>query len=103
MVGRLAFSPWLGLDIGTSAHLGTYDTRGENLLGIYALDTTWQRGPFELLFEGAYATIETDALADSLGQPSRGLTRRKLPSPKFAMARATMPMFSLTRYELADE
>ena len=34
------------------------------------------------------------ARAFSLGQPSRGLTRRSSDRPKLAMARATMPMFS---------
>src|SRR5437763_804255 len=37
---------------------------------------------------------EAAARARGLGQPSRGLTRRSRVSPKFAMARAAVPMFS---------
>ena len=68
-VGRIAFSPWLGWEVGASAHLGTYDTQGKNILGIYALDTTYQLGPFEFLAEGAYAAIERNGLARQLGVP----------------------------------
>jgi hypothetical protein len=69
VVGRLAFSPFLGLDVGASTHVGTYDVQGKNTLGIYALDATFQRGPFELLAESAYAAIEQSALAERLGVP----------------------------------
>ncbi|HEX9779958.1 MAG TPA: porin [bacterium] len=69
LVGRVAVSPFLGLEVGGSTHIGAYDTRGDNMLGIYVLDATWQHGPFELLAEGAYAAIEKNALADSLGVP----------------------------------
>src|SRR6185369_15231466 len=37
---------------------------------------------------------EAEAQARSCGQPSRGLTRRSSESPKFAITRATAPMFS---------
>jgi hypothetical protein len=37
---------------------------------------------------------EAARCAFSLGQPSRGLTRRICDSPQFSMARAAMPMFS---------
>lgn len=70
VVGRVAFSPLLGLELGTSAHVGTYDTKGKDFLGIYALDATFQHGPFELLAEGAYASIEkSSTLAKALGVP----------------------------------
>jgi hypothetical protein len=70
MVGRLAWSPFLGLELGTSAHLGTYDTKGKEFLRICAVDAAFQHGPFELLGEGAYAAIDNDsALATSLGVP----------------------------------
>jgi hypothetical protein len=69
-VGRLSVSPFLGLELGTSAHVGTYDTKGKDFLGIYALDAAFQRGPFELLAEGAYASIEkSSTLAKALGVP----------------------------------
>src|SRR5215472_17489873 len=35
-----------------------------------------------------------EVIALSLGQPSRGLTRRSSPSPQFSIARADVPMFS---------
>ena len=69
VVGRIAVSPFLGWELGASTHLGTYDVRGHNLLGIYALDTTFQHGPFELLAEAAYAAIQKDALAADIGVP----------------------------------
>ncbi len=68
-VGRLAWSPLLGLEFAGSFHVGLYDEDGENLLGIYALDAAWQSGPFELLFEGAYADFERDDFAEASGVP----------------------------------
>jgi hypothetical protein len=69
IVGRLALSPFLGVELGGSAHLGTYDTKGKNSLGIFALDGVYQRGPWELLAEGAYAAIERTEFAERLGVP----------------------------------
>lgn len=69
MVGRLAFSPFLGLETGFSTHLGDYDATGKNFLAIYAWDTTFQKGPLELLFEAAYADIHRNAFAKSLDVP----------------------------------
>lgn len=69
MVGRLAYSPFLGLETGFSTHVGDYDATGKNLLAIYAWDTTFQKGPFELLFEAAYADIHRNAFAESKGIP----------------------------------
>ncbi|HEX7878641.1 MAG TPA: porin [Candidatus Eisenbacteria bacterium] len=54
-VGRLGFSPMLGLDLGASAHTGRYTDRtssSENL-SIVAFDARFNRGPLELL--GEYA------------------------------------------------
>ena len=62
LVGRLAFSPLLGLEIGASAHTGAY---GEDLNAetgrkatIWALDATVNRGPFDVL--GEYARLKVD-------------------------------------------
>ncbi len=64
LVGRVAFSPFLGLELGASAHTGAY---GENLNAeparhatIWALDATLNRGPFDLLGEWARLDAELD-------------------------------------------
>ncbi len=71
-VGKLTYSPFLGLETGFSTHVGDYDARGTNMLAIYAWDLTYQRGPFELLFEAAYADAQLEALAKALGIPDEG-------------------------------
>jgi hypothetical protein len=60
IVGRLAYSPFLGLELGASFHTGTIDDHGSNRMTIKALDWTYQRGPFELVGEYAHASIERD-------------------------------------------
>lgn len=53
IVGRISVSPALGIDIGVSGHHGKYDVKGEDNLSIAALDVDFQRGPFQLIGEGA--------------------------------------------------
>ncbi|MDQ3809224.1 MAG: hypothetical protein M3336_02935, partial [Chloroflexota bacterium] len=78
VVGRLAFSPFLGLELGASAHTGKYGSRGsdedggdttvagDGRLTIWALDATWQRGRFELLGEYGHVNIDLpDVLRDA--------------------------------------
>ncbi|HHT9116408.1 MAG TPA: hypothetical protein ACFYEL_08060 [Candidatus Wunengus californicus] len=67
VVGRVAFSPFIGLEFGGSAYTQRYDEQNENQLTISALDFTYQKGPFEFLGEGAYAFIETDDFAEDAG------------------------------------
>ena len=43
IVGRLAYSPFLGLEVGGSFHTGYVDQTGSNRLTILALDWTYQR------------------------------------------------------------
>ena len=69
VVSRVAFSPFLGLETGGSIHAGTYDDRGNNWLVVYAVDFTFQRGPFELLGEWGYDAIQRDAFARAAGVP----------------------------------
>lgn len=57
LVGRLSYSPALGLDLGASVHTGAYDDGGENRLTILALDGTWNRGPLDLRGEFARASV----------------------------------------------
>jgi hypothetical protein len=65
VVGRVAFSPFIGLEFGGSVYTSRYDQKNNNQLTIPALDFAYQRGPFELVGEGAYAFIETDNFARS--------------------------------------
>ncbi|HEU4504383.1 MAG TPA: hypothetical protein VFR79_06105 [Nitrospira sp.] len=64
VVGRVAFSPFLGVEIAGSSFYGQYSNRNaagvnnqDNNIGIYALDWTLQRGPFEVIGEAAWARI----------------------------------------------
>lgn len=67
VVGRLAYSPFLGVEIAGSGFYGTYSNsssattnfnNADNHIGIYAVDWTLQRGPFELIGEAAWSRIE---------------------------------------------
>lgn len=60
VVGRVAISPFLGAEVGFSAHIGDYDEKGNNTLAIYAVDWTLKKGPFELVGEYARANIDRD-------------------------------------------
>jgi hypothetical protein len=56
VVGRLAFSPMLGIEVAGSGYYGNGSFNGSyNPLSIFALDWTLQRGPFELIGEAAWA------------------------------------------------
>ncbi|MCF7804169.1 MAG: hypothetical protein K9N46_13900 [Candidatus Marinimicrobia bacterium] len=58
LVGRLVYSPVLGMEFGGSFHTGNYDDGDELRLSILGLDATLQKGPFELLLETAYSSTE---------------------------------------------
>ncbi len=60
IVGRLAFSPFLGLEVGASFHTGYIDDHDSNRMTVKALDWTYQRGAFELVGEYAHSSIERD-------------------------------------------
>ena len=57
VVGRLAFSPMLGVEVAGSSYYGNANNNGSNYtpLSITALDWTLQRGPFEIIGEAAWA------------------------------------------------
>lgn len=57
-VGRLGYSPMLGLDLGLSAHTGRYTDRASSSesLTITAIDAHFNRGLLELLGEYAHAS-----------------------------------------------
>lgn len=58
IVSRVSFSPLLGIEVAGSMHHGTYDDASDNYLSIFAVDGLLQRGPFEILGEAAWASIE---------------------------------------------
>lgn len=57
VVGRLAYSPMLGVEVGGSGYYGNANQNGSNYnpLSIFAVDWTFQRGPFQLIGEAAWA------------------------------------------------
>jgi hypothetical protein len=64
VVGRVAFSPMLGVEVAGSSYYGQYSNRNaagvnnqDNNVGIYAVDWTLQRGPWELIGEAAWSRI----------------------------------------------
>ena len=57
LVGRLNYSPALGLDVAGSFHWGAYDDAGDETLRIFALDGSWNRGPFDVKSEFAHASV----------------------------------------------
>ena len=55
VVGRLAYSPLLGIEVAGSGYYGNgAPFNNYNPLSIFALDWTLQRGPFELIGEAAW-------------------------------------------------
>jgi len=64
VVGRLAFSPMLGIEIAGSSYYGNgAPFNNYNPLSITALDWTFQRGPFELIGEAAWAYARNNSRA----------------------------------------
>jgi len=57
VVGRLAYSPMLGVEVAGSSYYGNAAPNGSNYnpLSITAIDWTLQRGPFEVIGEAAWA------------------------------------------------
>ncbi len=75
VVGRLAFSPILGVEIGGSGYYSGYSPINDRHLSIMAADWTLQRGPFELIGEAAWAYAKNNS-KDLFGNPA--------PDPTFA-------------------
>jgi hypothetical protein len=57
VIGRLAYSPMLGMEVGGSSYFGNSNNNGSTYtpLNITAIDWTIQRGPFELIGEAAWS------------------------------------------------
>lgn len=62
IVGRLNYSPMIGMDLGGSFHVGAYDDAGDHNLSIFALDGAWNRGPIDV--RGEFATASVDGAAE---------------------------------------
>jgi hypothetical protein len=62
IVGRLNYSPFLGVEVGGSFHVGAYDDAGDHNLTIWALDGSWNRGAFDL--RGEFAAANVDGAAE---------------------------------------
>ena len=64
VVGRIAFSPMLGIEIAGSGFHGQYKPSagaiGSGIIDIFAVDWTLQRGPFELIGEAAWTRISNN-------------------------------------------
>jgi hypothetical protein len=58
VVGRVAFSPILGIEVAGSGAYAAYDSNSDRHVTLYAVDWTLQRGPFELIGEAALARID---------------------------------------------
>ncbi len=64
VVGRLVFSPIIGLELGASGYRGKHDNQGRYDLSIFSYDWKFTRGDFQVIGEYARAAIgrapETD-------------------------------------------
>jgi hypothetical protein len=82
VVGRLAFSPILGIEVAGSGYYGNSAPNGNyNPLSIWAIDWTLQRGPFELIGEAAWAysrgnsrAIQTNTIGFAPGSLLTGIS-----------------------------
>lgn len=73
VVGRVAFSPMLGIEVAGSGFHGTYKPSagavGTGRISIFALDWTLQRGPFEIIGESAWSRISNNDATGVAGNP----------------------------------
>jgi hypothetical protein len=63
VTGRVAVSPFLGVEVAGSGYYGNSSPTSYNPLSIFAIDWTLQRGPFELIGEAAWAYTRNNARA----------------------------------------
>ena len=97
VVGRLAYSPMLGVEVGGSGYYGNGAPNGNyNPLSIFAFDWTLQRGPVELIGEAAWAyargnsrAIQTNSLGFAPGSILSGLPDSGNSGPGFFPQRSS--------------
>lgn len=74
VVGRVAFSPFLGVEIAGSGYHGQYKPAAGAIaagyIDMFALDWTLQRGPFEVIGEAAWTRISNN---NATGVTGRGI------------------------------
>lgn len=63
VTGRMAFSPFLGVEVAGSGYYGNSSPTNYQPLSIVAVDWTLQRGPFELIGEAAWAYARDNSRA----------------------------------------
>lgn len=61
--GRVAYSPFLGVEVAGSGYYGNASPSSYNPLQILAVDWTLQRGPWELIGEAAWAYARSNSRA----------------------------------------
>ena len=74
VVGRVAYSPLLGVEVGASGYHAKVDAESNRPLTLAALDWHFQRGPWEFLGEAIHAWAEDndkDLLGQFVGNPER--------------------------------
>jgi len=77
VVGRVAFSPTLGTEVGVSGYTGEYNKR-DGRVNLLAVDTTLRFGALELLFEGVQAWIDP-GFVEGFSAGSAANTRKSVP------------------------
>ena len=83
LVGRLAYSPFLGLEVAGSFHTGYTATTNGNRLTILAADWTYQRGAFEFVGEMAHASFDRDGTTVASTKAPYGERSSVLPGDSF--------------------
>lgn len=73
VVGRVAFSPMLGIEVAGSGYHGQYKPAAgavaAGYIDIFAVDWTLQRGPFEVIGESAWSRISNNNATGVTGPP----------------------------------
>lgn len=81
VVGRVAYSPSLGFEVGLSGYTGAYD-KLKNRVNLANLDFTWRLGRVELLGEVVYAQID-EGFVEGFTASSSANTRDAVPTGMF--------------------
>ena len=77
VVGRVAYSPTLGLELGLSGYTGAYD-KAKNRVNMVNLDFTWRSGKLEVLGEGVVVKVD-EGFVEGFSASSTANTRDAVP------------------------
>ena len=107
LVGRVNFSPILGLDVGGSFHVGAYDDEGEDYLTIVSGDVDFVSGPIHLRGNFAFASIDgapenSDSQFGVYGQIGCHFLRGSIPTFPDSVFTGTL-RFDFIDFEDSDE